>query len=57
MYYTFDLYVVAQEKRPEYPWAQLHELWKAVASGIFFLVAKNALIYLTYNLNKPHMKD
>lgn len=47
----------AQKDRPDYPWPQMSELWKAGASGILFLILKSAGIKILYPFCAPLVKD
>ena len=57
MYYSFTLLMEAQAYKPDYPWPQVSELWKAVVSGIVFIVIKKAIIKYAYDFNKPFIKN
>jgi len=57
LYMSFKLKFDAQARRPDFNWPSLTELWKAVVSGLFFILAKKLVIKLTYNFNAPICKD
>ena len=57
IYYSFSLYFAARAHRPDYPWPELTEMWKAFVSGTCFLATKKLVVYLTYDCNRTWTKD
>ena len=57
MYYSFTLLIEAQAYKPEYPWPQATELWKAVVSGTILILIKKSMIKGLYDFNKPYIKN
>jgi len=57
LYYSFSLYDQAQKYKPSYPWPQITELWKAVVSGVIFIVLKKGIIKYSYDFNLPYIKN
>lgn len=51
-YYSYSLYHEAQAFDPTYPWPRITQLWKAVVSGVVFLVVKKWFIR---NLKAYHL--